>query len=168
MKTYEIVFESDKIYFCKVDYMFIEDYMKMINDPEVSSKISHHEMHVTYKDEFNWVTQHLDATDDITYTMIDKETKEFIGNISLMNIKDGSTEMGICITANMQDKHYGTEAIKALVEYAYTKLGLKKVYLNVFSDNARAIRCYENVGFYKDGEEPRERTDIHMTHRRQI
>ncbi len=164
MKTYEIVFESERMYFCKVDYMFIEDYMKMINDPETASKISHHDMHVTYNDEFNWVTNQLDSTDNITFTMINKETNEFIGNISLMNIKEDSTEMGICITATKQDKHYGTEAVKALVEYAYTKLGLKKVYLNVFSDNYRAIKCYENVGFYKDGE-GKQRGDIHMTHR---
>ena len=163
MKTYEIVFESDNIYFCKVDYMFIEDYMKMINDPNVSSKISHHDMHVTYNDEFNWVNRIL-ANEEKTFTMIDKETKEFIGNISLMDRNDDSTELGICITADMQDKHYGTEAVKALVEYGYSKLGIKSIYLNVFNDNERAIKCYENVGFVKDGE-GKERGDIHMTHR---
>ena len=165
MKTYEIVFESDRIYFCNVDYMFIEDYMKMINNPNISKMISHQEMHMTYNDEFNWVTSQIDAIDEVTFTMIDKETKEFIGNISLMHIKDNSAEMGICITANMQDKHYGTEAIKALVEYGYTKLGLTNIYLNVFNFNKRAIKCYENVGFIQDGVGILE-DDIHMTHKK--
>lgn len=43
----------------------------------------------------------------------------------------------------------GSLAIKMLVEDAFSKLGLKSIYLKVREENQRAIRCYEKVGFKK-------------------
>lgn len=51
----------------------------------------------------------------------------------------------------MQNKHYGTESIKALLKYAFAKLKLDGMELNVFRTNSRAIHCYEKVGFIIDG-----------------
>ncbi|WP_092506285.1 GNAT family N-acetyltransferase [Virgibacillus salinus] len=48
-------------------------------------------------------------------------------------------------------KGYGTEVVEILVNFAFSRLNLHKVYLTVDSDNIGAIRCYEKVGFYKDG-----------------
>ena len=47
----------------------------------------------------------------------------------------------------MQDRGFGTEAVRALVGYGMDRLGLKRIFLKVFPDNARAIRVYEKCGF---------------------
>ena len=79
--------------------------------------------------------------------MLERDTGDFIGNIELMDIADGAGELGIAVTAAMQDKGYGTEAVRAMVRYGMDTLGLRRVFLKVFPDNARAIRVYEKCGF---------------------
>ena len=54
----------------------------------------------------------------------------------------------------MQDKGYGSEAIKAVLEYGFNTLNLDKITLRVFPNNARAIHVYKKCGFveYKQDE----------------
>jgi diamine N-acetyltransferase len=82
-----------------------------------------------------------------------------------MDVNNGSGELGICITPLKQDKHYGTESLKALINYAFNELNLNNIYLEAFKTNLRAIHCYEKVGFVKDGI-GKSNEDIHMTLRK--
>ena len=79
--------------------------------------------------------------------MLDKRSGAFIGNVELMDPADSRAELGIAITAKMQDRGFGTEAVRAVVAYGMEKLGLRRIFLKVYPDNARAIRCYEKCGF---------------------
>ena len=94
--------------------------------------------------------------------MIEKETNEFIGNIEIMHINNNIGEIGIAITPSKQNKHFGQEAIKRLIDYALKDLKLDGLELNVYSFNPRGIKCYENVGFIIDGQGKTE-DDIHMS-----
>ena len=160
----KVIFESYRIYFCKISEDFIDDYLKMVNNPEISNKISRHNMKYSRYDEINWIRTKL-AQDDKIFTMVDKETNKFIGNIEIMHIENNSAEIGICITEDMQGKHFGTEAMQAIVDYCYNILNLETVYLNVFDFNTRAIKCYQNVEFEIDGPGNPDGY-FHMTHRR--
>ncbi len=46
---------------------------------------------------------------------------------------------------------YGTEAMALMVKYAFWGLNLKRVTLNVFAYNERAVRCYLKTGFQIEG-----------------
>jgi RimJ/RimL family protein N-acetyltransferase len=46
---------------------------------------------------------------------------------------------------------YGTDAMKVILRYGFTELNLRRVTLNVFEYNPRAIRSYEKVGFQHEG-----------------
>ncbi len=46
---------------------------------------------------------------------------------------------------------YGTEATELMLEHAFTRLGLHRVSLSVFSFNERAIRSYRKAGFRVEG-----------------
>ena len=48
-------------------------------------------------------------------------------------------------------KGYGTDVMKVILRYAFTEVNLKRVTLNVFEFNPRAIRSYEKVGFRHEG-----------------
>lgn len=157
---YEIVFESENIYYVKLDERLVNDYLIMVNDPNVANKISHKTRTYTYEQELNWVKSKLEEN-ALCFSMLEKTTGEYIGNIEILEIKDNIGELGISITASKQDKHYGTESIKALLKYAYGELNLYGMELNVYATNPRAIHCYEKVGFIKDGIGKTEE-DIHM------
>ena len=51
------------------------------------------------------------------------------------------------MTHAMQDKGYGTEALKRSVEYGFQDLGLRRIYLAVYVNNPRAVHVYEKCGF---------------------
>lgn len=158
---YEIIFESDRIYFVRLTEKLANDYLSMVNDIEVQKYISHNRKTYEFDGELEWIKSKLEEK-AIIFSMIEKETNKFIGNIEIMEIKNNIGEMGIAITPKQQDKHFGQEAIKRFIEYAFNDLGLDGLELNVYNFNPRGIKCYEKVGFIKDGPGKTEE-DIHMT-----
>lgn len=46
---------------------------------------------------------------------------------------------------------YGTDAMNVILGYAFTELNLRRITLNVFAYNPRAIRSYEKAGFRHEG-----------------
>lgn len=157
---YQIVFESENIYYIKLNEKLVNDYLTMVNDPEIATKISHEVHTVTYEQELDWVKTKLKEK-ALCFSMIEKSTGDFIGNIEIMGIKNNIGELGIVITAQKQDKHYGTESIKTLLKYAYEELTLDGMELNVYATNPKAIHCYEKIGFVKTGF-GKTKEDIHM------
>ena len=141
------VFTSENIRFVRVSEELVPDYLAMVNDWErVGKLIGSRRDPISEEKERRWVQKKL-AENAALFSMLEKDTGAFIGNIELMDIADRAGELGIAVTAAMQDKGYGTEAVRAMVEYGMDQLGLHRVFLKVFPDNARAIRVYEKCGF---------------------
>ena len=141
------VFDSENISFVRLSETLLPDYMAMVNDIErVARFIGDRREPFTEAQEKDWVRQKL-AEEAVLFSMLEKETGAFIGNIEFMDVADGAGELGIAITAQMQDKGYGTEAIPAMVRYGMDTLGLHRVFLKVYPHNARAIHVYEKCGF---------------------
>jgi len=75
-----------------------------------------------------------------------------VGNISLTHKNTETVEMHIVIgEKEYQSKGYGTLAINQAVKKAFGKLEYQKIFIEVRSDNLRAIRVYEKCGFTKKG-----------------
>ena len=143
------IFESDKISFVEVSECLVNDYLTMVNDYEnVNRFIGGKKKSFTVEQELQWVQEKLEEK-ALVFSMIDKASGRFIGNIELMDPNDSEGELGIAITAEMQDQGHGTEAVLAMVNYAIDHLGLKRVFLRTTPQNARAIRVYEKCGFRK-------------------
>ena len=141
------VFTSENIRFVQVSEELVPDYLAMVNDWErVGKLIGSRRDPIPEEKERRWVQKKL-AENAPLFSMLERETSAFIGNIELMDIADGAGELGIAVTAAMQDRGYGTEAVRAMVRYGMDTLGLCRVFLKVFPDNARAIRVYEKCGF---------------------
>ena len=153
------VFESERISFVEVSERLIPDYLVMINDIEHVDRFlgGAHDPY-TAESEISWVRENLEKNAPV-FSMIEKATGQFIGNIELMEPHDGEAELGIAITAGKQDKGFGTEAVPALLAYGFDRLGLNRVFLRVFPENRRAIRVYEKCGFREYG---RTEQDVYM------
>lgn len=60
-------------------------------------------------------------------------------------------EYGIFIgEADARGKGIGTRTAKLMIQYAFEELGLHRLFLRVFADNAQAIGSYEKAGFVKE------------------
>lgn len=160
----EVVFESERINFIKINETLANEFVIMVNDPEVQRFISKKRITYTIDEEKEWINDKIKENAFI-FSMIEKDTNEFIGNIEIMEINNGIGELGISITPKKQNNHFGQEAIKRFIDYAFLKLNLDNIELNVFNFNPRAIRCYEKSGFIIDGP-GKEEDDIHMIYQK--
>lgn len=106
MDKHEIIFESKNILYVKINENLINDYLIMVNDLEVQKGISRKAKIYTYEQELEWVKEKLNE-DKAIFSMIEKETNEYIGNVEIMKIRENVGEIGIAITPLKQNKHYG-------------------------------------------------------------
>ena len=145
------VFESERIRFVKITEALLADYLAMVNDMErVAPFIGRRTEPFTEEQELAWVRKKQED-DGPYFSMIEKESGDFIGNIELMDVRDGVGELGIAITARMQDRGFGTEAVTALTKYGMERLGLHRVFLKAYPENPRAIHVYKKCGFREYG-----------------
>ena len=158
-KNMEAVFESENILYIRPSFDLVPEYLEMVNDIEnVARFIGDRREPLTEKDEIDYIKNKMDNNATM-FSMIEKKTNKFIGNIEFFNRVFEEAEWGIVITTKMQNKGYGKESLKRSVEYGFNDLGLTRIYLSVYANNPRAIRVYEECGFK---EYERDDVDIFM------
>ncbi len=128
--------------------------IKMLNDYELRKKFdsisvypfteedadSFFGIQSAYKDKYRFAIETLDG--------------EYLGHCgtNYHGNKNKVTYIGIAIAnKDYQGKGYGTEAIHLLLDILFGEMNYNKVGLRVFAFNERAIKCYEKVGFKKEG-----------------
>ncbi|KPJ61390.1 MAG: hypothetical protein AMJ46_01470 [Latescibacteria bacterium DG_63] len=130
----------------------IERTLEWVNDDEVtrytgtSSPISAQE-HKTY-----WERE-LKNQARRTFSIFTSDGRH-IGNIGLRNIDwiARNAELYVYIGDDkFRDKGYGSEAIEALVEFAFERLNLHKVFARVFEYNERGMKSFKKCGFTEEG-----------------
>ncbi len=89
------------------------------------------------------------------FKAVDKSTGKTIGHISLSNVDrvNDSARIGKVLIGPSESRGngYGTQLILEALKFAFDELKLHKVTLGVFDFNTSAIKCYEKVGFKKEG-----------------
>lgn len=90
--------------------------------------------------------------DSLNFAIVDEEDN-WIGTISLKHIDKevGQAEYAIITSSRVHGKGYAYKASEELKEYAFSTLKLQRIYLNVASDNLRAINFYKRFGFTYEG-----------------
>ena len=143
----DAVFESENIIYAKPSLDLVPEYLEMVNDIEnVARFIGDRREPLSEKDEIDYIKDKMD-NDATMFSMLEKDTSEFIGNIEFFNRTFDAAEWGIVITTKMQNKGYGKEALMRSVEYGFNELGLNRIFLSVYTDNPRAVHVYEKCGF---------------------
>jgi RimJ/RimL family protein N-acetyltransferase len=98
-------------------------------------------------------TNHENA-ETMIYKVIDEETGDTIGHISLGKIDrmNRSARIGKVLVGDRhaRGKGIGQQMIKEVLFIAFNELHLHRVTLGVFDFNTSAIACYEKAGFSKE------------------
>jgi RimJ/RimL family protein N-acetyltransferase len=90
----------------------------------------------------------------ITLGIMVRSTDRFIGVAGLHEIDFKNRQTGYGIVIGEKDewgKGYGAEVSKLLVGYAFRTLNLNRVWLHVYTNNERGMRCYPKAGFRQEG-----------------
>jgi len=126
--------ESDKIFI-----------LNMRNHSEVR-KWMHNQDKISEKDHFEFINN-LEGDIKKRYFLV-KQEDSVIGSINFSEIDlFNSVEFGIYTNPFLQLKGTGKLLESVASQYAYIELGVKKIKLEVYSDNDRAIRFYNKCGF---------------------
>lgn len=161
----DIIFESENINYVRPSMDLVPDYLEMVNDIDnVAKYIGERREPYTEEEERDYIKDKMDK-DATMFSMIEKETGTFIGNIEFFNRTEDSAEWGVVITTAMQNKGYGTEALKRSIKYGFNELGLSRIVLVVYTKNPRAIHVYEQCGFK---EYDRNDVDVFMEIRNEV
>lgn len=134
-------------------------YVKWLADPDVRGCIAKH-LPVSQTQEEKWFERNLAAGDTQSWA-IDAQPADMavgpwvhIGGAGLHAIdwRHRAAELGIMIGArDYWNRGYGTDTVQTLAAWGFYTLNLNRIFLRVFADNSRAIRCYEKVGFQHEG-----------------
>lgn len=129
---------------------------KWVNDIEITRYLSNIFVYPhTLNETENFLNSMLQGNSNMKgFIIAEKETEEYIGQIDLIKMDWISRigTLGIVIgTKENLSKGYGTEAIKLIQDFAFNKLNLHKLDLEVRDYNERAIRCYKKCGFIEEG-----------------
>lgn len=73
-----------------------------------------------------------------------------IGEMGYRSVDVNIVEIGIKIcNLNIQEKGFGSQFLKMLIDYLFEQLRFKKIILNTNLKNTRAQHVYEKIGFKK-------------------
>jgi RimJ/RimL family protein N-acetyltransferase len=131
-----------------------DEYLRWMNDAEVTRGLESGIFPSTKESIISFVEKTANSKENIFLAICDKSTGKHIGNIKLGNVNwvHRHADLGILIgDKSAWGKGFGTDACKLLVDHAFTKLNLHKVWLAVFSNNPSAIKVYKRLNFIEEG-----------------
>lgn len=126
----------------KTDY---EDIKKLYTDESVRKYLGGTVDEETFDSKFTVMCKH--DPDALYWVIKSKPQNRFIGLISLDTHHDGvSKEVSYQILPMWWGCGYATEALRRIIEYAFTELGLPRIVAETQSENKASCRLLERVG----------------------
>ncbi|UUI05623.1 GNAT family N-acetyltransferase [Oceanobacillus jeddahense] len=130
--------------------------------PEVTSLCNNYNiykntLYLPYSEEdaFNWIKNHLknfNEDKNFEFAITDKVTGKLYGAIALSNEpKFNNGELAYWIGEDYWGKGYGTEAAKAVLQFAFKEKGYHKVFARYFHTNPASGRIMEKIGMQQEG-----------------
>ncbi|HBB28413.1 MAG TPA: GNAT family N-acetyltransferase [Clostridiales bacterium] len=90
-------------------------------------------------------------TDNAFYAVCLKDNGKLIGNIYFCKGNFDIFELGYVFNKNYQKLGYATESIKALLDYAFTKLGVRRVVAKCNPLNTSSWKLLEHLNLRREG-----------------
>ncbi len=76
---------------------------------------------------------------------------QMIGDIGIHFIDDYQIEIGYTLSPEYQGSGYAAEAVRAVIDYAFSELKKHRITASVDPDNTKSIKLLERIGFRKEG-----------------
>lgn len=128
-----------------------------VNDPQITDTLSDiflfpHSMDMTE----GFIEMMMEGKNPNTkgFIIAHRQSGKYIGQIDLFKIdwKNRCAELAITIgNAEQQGKGIGKEAICLLLDFAFHRMNLHRIGLEVYDFNERGYRCYKSAGFKEEG-----------------
>jgi RimJ/RimL family protein N-acetyltransferase len=132
----------------------VHRYLRWVNDFGTTRYLGIEPRPMTLEQETAWYERASTNQEQPLFTIFERATGRAIGNCGLHNVdyRNRRTDVGIMIgEPDARGRGYGTEAMRLLLDFAFTVLGMHSVMLLVYEYNYAARRSYEKAGFREIG-----------------
>lgn len=130
------------------------EYGGWINDPQVVRFTESRFRKVTVAEVRAYVAAEIKKDGTSFFAIVDQDTKKHVGNIKVHRVdqRHQSAEISLLIgDKSFWGKGVGSEAIRLMTEFAFTKLGLHKLIANCYANNLGSIKAFQKAGFEIEG-----------------
>lgn len=98
----------------------------------------------------------LDSTrKDFVFARLDQEDTEselvVMGGLVSIDYRHQRCELYVAVNPFMIGQGFGRRAVQWMCYYAFTRIGVRRVFLYTVADNERANQFYQRLGFVKEG-----------------
>ena len=131
----------------------LKDRVSWINDEENIQTLLF-DWPTSYEKTLKWYNNVIFDNTKLNLSIVDAETDELIGMTGLLNIDRTNHHAQLYITVGnkkYRGKRLPDEVIPLVLEYGFTELELKRIYLYTLPNNERGRHVYERNGFKLDG-----------------
>ena len=132
-------------------------FLEWFNDPQITRWLSwRDETPLTEEEEIKWIEELPNKKDWKVFVIEARigDTTIPIGICSLHDIDFKNQHAGLGVTIGekeYQDKGYGTEAARLLINHAFKKLNLNRIESTALEYNNRSIRVLTKLGYKYEG-----------------
>jgi RimJ/RimL family protein N-acetyltransferase len=131
-----------------------DEYVEWLNDYEVTRYLETGQFPSSPEAIRTYLERFQDSTTDLIFAIVDTETDQHIGNVTLNRINwiNRTADTGLIIgPKESRGKGYAFEAWSLILEYAFQRLGLRKIIAGAVVDNAASITILKKLGFKIEG-----------------
>lgn len=144
---------GSKVRLRPVDARDLLHFLRWFNDPDVIEFLDL-TLPLTEVAEREWLDSLRERDDILVFVIESTAENRAIGTIGLNTIDARHRHALLGLTVGEKEewgKGFGTDAVRALLAFAFGAMRLNKVSLHVHADHAPAIRVYEKCGFRREG-----------------
>ncbi len=127
----------------------------MINDPDTEKMLGGSSFPVSLEGQEKWIDGQIGRNNTLRCIIVLPDEEDVgLGTVILSNIdtKNGVAQVHIKLDKEKGRGHgYGSDALRAIVKYAFDEMRLNCIYADVLSYNIPSQRLFQKCGFERDG-----------------
>ena len=150
------VLESERLILRRLFDSDAEDIFEYASDPEITKYVTW-EYHKSIDDTHTWLKTSLAQYENIEHSfnwgIILKQTNKLLGTIGLYNLNEthSKVEMGYVMSKLSWNKGYTTEAVCAVLKFAFENMNLNRIFAQCEPANTGSARVLEKAGMTFEG-----------------
>lgn len=144
--------EGSQIILRPIKYEDTDRIVKWRNSERVRSRFIYRKP-FTVESHCHWIETMVNTGKAVQFMICEKDGMRPVGSVYFRDIDREKKEAEYGIFLGEDDalgKGYGTEAGVLAVEHAFSRMGLERLILRVFTDNEAAVRSYQRAGFKEE------------------